>query len=523
MIIEYHVAIPLRNGYKTFADIYRPVDESTKVAPVVAWTPYGKHNPLPIQKVFPTSGIEPSWLSHYAAFEAPDPMYWTKHGYAIVVVNTPGMWLGEGIPTFASGATEALYFYDTIEWVAKLPWSSGKVGTNGVSYLATSQWHVAAVRPPSLGAIIPDEGWSDMYREVVRHGGIPCTSFFPYVLHRWGNSINQMEDFYAEHEAHPFFDAFWETKKAKLENITVPAFVIASFADQGMHTRGTLEGFKKISSKDKYLLVHRRKKWAFYYTPEIVEKQRAFYDKFLKGKTSTQVEKWPKVLMEVGDRYYDGEWRGEVEWPLSRQVLTPLYLDASSGSLSWEPVSKVSSSEYHSLAGGPCNLRSVYDLKFDADTEISGHISARLFMEAAEGNDMDVFVAIYKLDAQDKQVGQTFFGVFEDGPVCLGWMRASRRELDPIRSTPEQPVQLHQRDEKLQPGRVYALDIEILPSSMVYRAGEKMRFIVQGSDIVVMRPKVLSRHERDQVNVGQHTLWTGGDRESRLLVPVIPR
>ena len=66
---------------------------------------------------------------------------------------------GEGI--LLSDA-EAQDYYDLIEWAAVQPWSSGRVGLNGVSYLALSQWKVAALRPPHLAAICPWEGFSDV-------------------------------------------------------------------------------------------------------------------------------------------------------------------------------------------------------------------------------------------------------------------------------------------------------------------------------------------------------------------------
>ncbi|GME44285.1 putative hydrolase family protein [Neofusicoccum parvum] len=407
MIIERHVAIPLRSKRHAFADVWRPEDESSKAAPLIAWTPYGKHNPTPIHKIYPNSGVDPSWISDSTGFEQPDPQYWTRHGYAVVVVDVPGLWLGAGRATFSSGAEEAEFFADAIAWAAARPWSGGRVGLSGVSYLAVSQWHVAALRPPGLAAVVPVEGWSDFYREVVRHGGVPCDSFFPYIARRWAVSVNETENLIEEAEAHPLFDELWESKKAKLERIEVPALVVASFADQGLHTRGTLEGFKRIGSKEKWLICHRRRKWAFYYTPEVVEKQRAFYDKFLKGRDDTQVEQWPRVLLEIGDRYYDGTWRAEVEWPLvSKQVLTPLYLNVANESLLKDAPKETSVARYHGLGSGPGATRAAFKIQFPEAVEMTGHIAARLFMKAESDDDMDVFVAIYKLDAQDNLVGQ---------------------------------------------------------------------------------------------------------------------
>lgn len=77
-----------------------------------------------------------------------------------------------------------------------------------VSYLTSSQWRVAELSPPHLAAINPWEGWSDTYREVARHGGIPETWFWPYIWQRWGASVTEIEDLAAETAAHPFYDDF---------------------------------------------------------------------------------------------------------------------------------------------------------------------------------------------------------------------------------------------------------------------------------------------------------------------------
>lgn len=68
------------------------------------------------------------------------------------------------------------------------------MGTNGVSYLAVTQWWVASLNPPHLKAMIPWEGLNDMYREVAFHGGIPDTGFYRFwiqgIFARWPNNPN---------------------------------------------------------------------------------------------------------------------------------------------------------------------------------------------------------------------------------------------------------------------------------------------------------------------------------------------
>ena len=517
-IIERDVAVPMRDGVKLYVDLFRPADEKP-AAPLIAWGPYGKHSPTNYARQFPTSGVDASKLSAYTAFEAPDPIYWVSQGYALINVDIRGMWFSEGTATFLS-PEEGEDFYDMVEWAGTQPWSNGKVGLSGVSYLASSQYHVAALNPPHLAAIMPWEGWSDFYREVARHGGIPETEFWGYLPSRWGRSKTRIEDMRTETRQHPFRDAFWASKVADWSKITVPAYVVASWTDQGLHTRGTLEAYKKMSSQHKWLEVHGRKKWAYYYEPESVKRQKAFFDHFLKG-VPTEVTTWPKVWVEVRHKYYVGSTRREREWPIARTQYTRLYVNPGNGALQGEPLAAEASFSYAARSDSAQPSRGQFDFRFDRQTDLVGHMKLKLWMAAKGADDMDIFVAIQKLDAWGEIVPFAFFAQFEDGPVALGWLRASHRELDAVRSTEYQPVLQHRRELKLADGEIVPLEIEIWPSGTRFEPGETLRVVVQGSDIYSHpKPCVQDLHE-DTVNKGEHVIHGGGRYDSHLLVPVV--
>ena len=203
MVIERDVAVAMRDGIKIYIDVFRPADEKP-VPPLIAWGPYGKHGHTNYHEVFPNCGVKPETQSRYAAFEAPDPGYWVPQGYAVINVDVRGTWYSQGHATYLS-PEEAEDYYDLIEWAGTQPWSNGKVGLSGVSYLTSSQWRVAALNPPHLAAINPYEGWTDTYREVVRHGGIPETYFWPYLPGRWGRSTTRVEDLLTEDKGASLF------------------------------------------------------------------------------------------------------------------------------------------------------------------------------------------------------------------------------------------------------------------------------------------------------------------------------
>ena len=104
-------------------------------------------------------------FSSLTGWEAPDPAWWAGQGYAVVNCDLRGAGTSEGTCAIWSDQ-EGEDVYDLIEWAAAQPWSTGAIGMLGVSYLAISQWKAAALRPPSLKAICPWEGFTDAYRDL---------------------------------------------------------------------------------------------------------------------------------------------------------------------------------------------------------------------------------------------------------------------------------------------------------------------------------------------------------------------
>jgi uncharacterized protein len=516
--IERNLSVRLRDGVRIFVDVYRPDGAAGErnLPALLGWSPYGKHNTSP-RLAWPDAGVQDGWMSPFTAFEAPDPMYWCTRGYAVVYPDPRGCWYSEGDQRHG-GMGEAQDCFDLIAWVGEQKWSNGKVGMTGVSYLTAIQWQVAPLHPPNLAAINPFEGFSDWYREFAYHGGIPETGFLPRGSANLKYSVTRTEDTLANVRAHPLYDAYWASKECDLEAIEAPAYVVASWSDHGLHTRGTLEAYKRMRSKQKWLEVHGRKKWAYYYEPSHVEKQRQFFDHFLK-QPGTAVPAWPKVLIEVRERAHVGTFRAEDEWPIARTDFRKLYLDAGQNALLDAPVFAPSEARYDPQAE---DGRAVFDYVFPADTELSGHMKLHLWVEAVGADDMDLFVGIQKLDRRGEIVPFVFYALMENGPVALGWLRASHRDLDPRRSTPEQPVHTHTREQPLAPGERVPVEIEIWPSSTLFRAGERLRLVVQGQD--VMREGLpnapFARHEATR-NRGVHVIHAGGEFDSHLLMPVI--
>jgi predicted acyl esterase len=146
----------------------------------------------------------------------------------------------------------------------------------------------------------------------------------------------------------------------------------------------------------------------------------------------------------------------------------------------------------------------------------------KLWVQADGSDDMDVFVALEKIDRTGYIVPFPFFGNHDDGPVALGWLRVSHRELDKEKSTPYQPYHKHEREIKLKTGEIVPVEIEIWPSSTLFERGEKLRLVVQGSDIYAYPEEMHTNTHTATVNKGRHVIHAGGKYDSHLLVPVIP-
>jgi predicted acyl esterase len=242
----------------------------------------------------------------------------------------------------------------------------------------------------------------------------------------------------------------------------------------------------------------------------------------------------PKVRVEVRERFYDGVTRFENEWPIARTQPTPLYLDAASMSLRASPVASSSTVSYSTDAGSSARRSAVFRITFERDTELTGNMKLKLWVSAQGADDMDLFVGVKKFDRRGAEVHFPDLNHIEHGHVATGWLRVSHRELDERRSTPLQPWLKHERMVKLKAGEIVPVEVEILPSGTLFRAGETLALVVQGEEILLIDktlppisegfslPRVRCTHV-ETVNKGTHVIHCGEKYDSHLLVPVIPK
>lgn len=531
VVFEKDVPVQMRDGVTIYADVFRPAG-SEKVPVIMAWSPYGKAqgSSLAVMGVFGLVGLDNSIVSGLEKFEGADPAYWVAQGYAICNPDMRGIVDGEGSSVLWD-RQDGRDCYDVIEWLAEQEWCTGKVGMSGTSYLAVSQWFAAAEQPPHLAAINPWEGVSDVYRDLVMRGGMPDTGFARQLQEGSFFGKNQKEDIIGEVEKYPLVNDLWENKIPEFDKITVPAYVVASYSNT-LHTAGTFRAWRRMASEEKWLRIHNTQEWPDYYDEQHQDELRRFFDHFLKdhdnGWEQTPPVRYSLLDLEGGDRI---DIPAD-QFPPAGSVPTKFYLDGRSRALTITAPGAEMPVAY-TVAANPDAVS--FLTRFADETVLAGYPKAHLFVEARDCDDMDIFVLVQKLDAYGTPLeaftvpnqSAIAHDLTDRGATILkykgsdGRLRVSLRHLDETLSTDEVPTHTFDRVEKLAPGEIVEIEIDLLPVGLVFHPGEQLRFVVSSRNLLgTMMPGI---REYVGANSGQHVVHTGGEHASYLQLPLQSR
>jgi hypothetical protein len=545
LAIEKDVDVAMRDGARLKADVFRP-DDGGKFPAILNLGPYQKDK-LWIPP--PTLEEKPNPLMNW---ETVNPEWWVPRGYAAVRVDGRGSGKSPGQYEPWSLA-EAVDFYDAIEWAAAQPWCNGKVGLSGISYFAINQWFTANLQPPSLKAIIPWEGFADLYRDALFHGGI-LSLFMPnwFVAHLMHHSVGRA----SQHQPdawqintlyfwlHNSLDSgTFHGSQAQWDKITMPMFSVGNWSGMALHLRGNTEAFMRAATPHKKLRMQAGTHVHPFYTEDGRRDQLRFFDYWLKGIDNGVMDE-PPVKLAIRKGHDEIEWRHEHEWPLKRTQWTKYYFDLSkpapgvtenSGVLVTAKPSTSASSTYPATSLGSMGSTSAASSQvmgggikpgmgvalvtppLAQDVEVTGPLAA-VFWVSSSSEDMDLFLTLRNFDAAGNEVLETG----QQGtpvPVAKGWLRVSHRELDPELSLPYRPYHKHTRRLYLTPGEIVQVQVEIWPTSMVFKKGHRIRLDIQPRDGVGSASYM---HYHADYNTGTNTLYAGGAHESYLLLPVIP-
>ena len=362
--IETNIAVAMRDGVTLYADIYRP-EGNGPFPTILQRTPYDK-----------TNALSASML---------DPIRSAKAGFAVVIQDTRGRHASEG--EFYAFVDDIDDGYDTVEWAAVQPWSNGKVGMYGASYVGATQWLAATSRPPHLVALAPTvtasnyhDGWTYQggafelgfnmswtllqltlanFKNVSSVQNVPrerrgelirvvdnMTEGFEHLPTKDFPGLDSgMAKYYYDWLAHPDFDDYW--KKLCIEDhhseIDVPAMHLGGWYD--IFLGGTIRnylGMKKSGANEtarggQKLIIG---PWAHGARGSTMAGRHYFG--IMADPAATDIDgmhlRWfdhwlndgkNGITEEAPVRIFvmgDDQWRDEQEWPLARAIETKYYL-----------------------------------------------------------------------------------------------------------------------------------------------------------------------------------------------------
>jgi len=352
--IERHKAIPMRDGVILYADIYMPTIPG-KYPTIITRTPYGSQR----------DGVHNTMMK------------FAQQGYIVIVQDVRGRYESEG--KWEPFRDEANDGYDTIEWAAAQPFSNGKIGTQGGSYLGHNQWQAASLAPPHLTAAFPALASTNIYANWISMGGafrlsfnygwgvvrMPNRIMLPQYWHteayapeelKYENvlmhlplqdgdrqSAGSVVPHYRDWIKHESYDEYWKSisDEERFSKIKVPVYTSGGWFD--IFVMGTINGY--VGMRNKGATPEARAAARMIIGPwghgpsqsfggvdfttaayvDQFETELSFFDLHLKNVKNGLEKEKPVKLFYMGAN----KWRGESDWPIPGTKYQEMYLSSN--------------------------------------------------------------------------------------------------------------------------------------------------------------------------------------------------
>jgi len=532
---EVKVPVPMRDGVELAAEIYRPD------AP-------GKFPALMLLRYF------------RGGHQSARGEFFAQRGYAVALVDCRGRYDSEG--TWTPYVNDPQDGYDAQQWLGSQPWCDGKIGTFGLSYNAFTSYMAAPLEGAHLKCIFARSGQQTNFGHLYNDGVMQLNVIFEFGLHTKQGSqtqrifpadhphyrrlplIDAVDDFAGVQHVKDWFqhcryDDYWKAYgvKEKYPRITAPAYFITGWYDNLLRenwrnfTGFREQGGSEAARNGSKILVGNWAHGGSSGYPGLLELQLRWYDHWLKG-IQNGIDREPPVKIYVMGR---NQWRDENEWPLARTQFTRFYLHSKGHANSVRGDG--------TLAATPCPADSTPD-RFVYDPEnpvytLGGQISTHNDVRGAKdrrsvqerddvlvysteplADDLEVTGPVeleihFASSAVDTDFTATLTDVHPDGTaihICEGIRGVTFRE------SLEEPS-------RIEPGKIYPLAISLWETSMVFKAGHRIRLEVSSSNF--------PRYARNQntglplgtsalIEKAQQTVYHDAGRPSCLILPVIP-
>ena len=554
VLINKDVPVPMRDGVRLFADVYRP-NEPGRYPVLLLRTAYGKATQNTSTMLNPLRAVE--------------------EGYVVVVQDSRGRYTSEG--EFTPFLCEIDDGYDTVEWCAGQAWSNGRVGMYGMSYVGATQWLAAISTPPHLVCIFPVMTAADYHDGWIYQGGAMYLSFaaswaaqflaIPQ-LDRLGLSAGERQaaevailaslgrlrrtlshlplstlpwfereglaPYFREWLDHPSFDKYWEDVSVARnhDRVAVPAYSVGGWYD--LFVAGPPRNFSGLTDRAGTESAREGQKlligpWT-HNSPSIAQVgERNF------GLEATIVledlqlrwfEYWLKqvdngILTEPPVRIYvmnDG-WREEHEWPLARARYTPFYLASAGrangldGDGTLVPETPVSSTPDFFLYNPATPTPTIGAAGIVDQRPVERRLDVLVYSTAPLREPIEVTGPVSMVLFATSSAASTDFTakLVDVGPdgyaanVCDGILRVPGT---------------------LEPGKVHEVHIDMLMTSTLFQVGHRIRLEVASANFprYSRNPNTGEQAERaTRLVPALQTVYHEAAYPSHLLLPVIPR
>ncbi len=528
----------MRDSVRLAIDVYLPQDLETgaRLPAILEQTRY-----------FRSVEFRPNFRE--ADQPAPHIVEFVTRGYAYVISDVRGTGASFGTRRAELSRLEVADGRDIVDWIIEQPWSDGKLGATGVSYVGSTAELLLGVRHPAVKAVVPRFALFDAYTDIVFPGGIHQTWF----SRAWqqairGLDLNQVaapardritgvrpadEDpngsllalAIEEHATNDDVDAglssitFRDDRTSSgwtLDELSAHSYVrdaaasgaaIYSYSGwfDGGYPHSAIKRFMTLRNRGSRLILG---PWShggrFVFTPGGGTKRSGFdhtrellrfFDHHLKGIDTGVASEPPVHYYTMGEE----RWKTANTWPVAGTHRERWYLSSDhtlsrarprqAGSLDTYRVDVTAgtggAARWNTLVGGgPVDYpdRSADDRKLltytsaplAADLEVTGHPMVTLFVSSS-ATDGQFFLYLEQVD----EAGRV-------GYVTEGQLRALHRKLSdarpPYRLVVPYRTFLRRDARPLVPGQVATLTFDLLPTSVLFRKGHRLRVALAGAD-----------------------------------------
>lgn len=502
-----------RDGTRLAVDLFRPTRDGkihTERLPVV-WTAHRYRRAA----IDPEDGKLYTILDSYEWLEN-----LVRHGYVVAAVDVRGA--GASFGTFEGmfNRKETEDSYDVIEWLGTQPWSNGKVGMYGGSYLGITQLMAAGLKPPHLAAIVPTVSMVDMYA-LLWNGGISRARF----IDTWTKLVREidvdepaapvngpegktlLQAAIEEHRRNrsmadivkplPFRDSVdpktgvrpyieWSpiTYRKEIESSGVAIYYFGGWFDRYVKDQTVM--YRNLRNPQRLTIgpwTHAQD-----HGLDVGVEHLRFYDHFLKGIDNGIRDEDPVHYYVMGSG-----WRSARQWPLPEERRTSYYFAADGrltpqtppkqgrDTLSVDYSATVWPAPRWSMEDSYPEDLSANDAKgityttppLSSAVEVTGHPVVRLWI-SAEVPDADLFVYLEEVDAKgashyvtEGSLRASLRATADPGYDYMGlpWHRSFAADASPLPKG--QPVELA---------------FDLFPTSNLFEAGHRIRVTVTGAD-----------------------------------------